>query len=749
MATSNPARLGKRLQLVVALAAALGPAAALADNLLKDVVVTATRGEAESGNVMATVTSLDREEIDRRLPRDEADLFKDEPGVVMPRDNRRHGTTQVNIRGIEGNRVLMLVDGIRLPDYRNGGGPTNHTVNTPLPTETAFLKRAEVLRGPASSLYGSDALGGVVGFVTLEPADLLQEGRTTGFRYSPSWHGADHQLSHAAFAAVRGESWEALVGVTHSDGEEAGNKGSGPDTWSSSREKPNPQDVDGRGLLAKLNFRPAVGHVVGLALEGREQDTFTEVKRLSTSLPRVTWMQADDHGERLRGSLSWEHTASGGWYDKLSAKAYRQNSVTNNRTRQERTNTSSSCSAVSSNVYNCYVELDYDVEQDSTGLNLTAVKGLEWGGGEHLLTYGLDLARVETVEERDGRVWNLTNSTYTNSLAGEVFPLRDFPPGHQDSLGLFVQDEITFGRLTVAPGLRYDVVRLKAEPDALTFQHAGHPVVDKDESAVSPKLALRWRFTPETAVWGQLVRGFRAPNYEEVNGSFRNTAQFYGIVPNPDLKPETSTGFEIGLKHASGAFSGEISLFDNRYKDFIDSVKLVCPGDPNCLAGYTTYQSVNVSKARIHGAEARAAWAFAPGWRLSGTLAYAHGQNETDDQPINSIEPLRGSLALLRDAGTWGVEARVNAAGKVKRVDDTQLSSGTWYKPDAWQTLDLSGWWKPSKNMRLNVALNNVLDEKYWLWGDIRLAGLTETTAGPDYYSQPGRNLSLSLQADF
>lgn len=90
---------------------------------LKEVTVTATRVETDSDAVSATVTTLDRETLDRRLPRDEADLFRDEPDVAVARDARRFGATRVNIRGLEDVRVVQMVDGVRLPDFYNGGGP--------------------------------------------------------------------------------------------------------------------------------------------------------------------------------------------------------------------------------------------------------------------------------------------------------------------------------------------------------------------------------------------------------------------------------------------------------------------------------------------------------------------------------------------------------------------------------------------------------------------------------------------------
>ena len=737
---------------LLTLAAVNAPALAQEGDVLKEVVVTATRSEAAIEDIPATITVIDRDTLDRRLPRDEADLFRDEPDVVVARDARRFGATRVNIRGLEDERVVQMVDGVRLPDFYNGGGPTNFTQSGPLPVMTDFLKRVEILRGPASSLYGSDAIGGVVGYLTLDPADFLKGAEKTAFGYRLGHFGANDGLANTALAAFRGDRLEGIIGLSHLKANETDNQGN-DHTRSASRTAPNPQDIEDKGLLAKLILRPADGHKLSAMLEGREQDAETDVRRRSASLPKVTSMQGEDDSRRVRGSLEWEHTAPAGLYDRLTARLYRQTSDTENHNVQQRTNTGATCSAVSGTGNNCVVEQDFFFEQNTTGGGIQLEKAIVAGVYSHFLTWGADLSRVETQEKRDAFVYrNGVPKSPPNTLAGDTFPLRDFANGKTDAAGIFVQDKIggLFGdKLTLTPGLRYDWRRLKPEVDALAqavLTATGKQAVEQTDSAFSPKLAAMWQFTPAISGWGQVVRGFRAPNYEEVNGSFRNTAQSYGISPNPDLKPETSIGVELGLRAATSNLRSQVAVYDNRYKDFIESLRLTCPADPGCISGLgTTFQSQNLSRVRIYGAEAQAAWDFTPGWRLDGAVAYAHGTDESTDQPLNSIEPTRLTLGLARDAGTWGAEARLRAAARKDRVDD---SDGTWFRPAGYTTADLSAWWQVHRTARIAASVNNLFDKKYWQWSDIRQADATNP-AGVDFYSQPGRNLALSLSLDW
>lgn len=749
----------RRALIPTALLLSLAPAAFAADTALKDVVVTATRAEAEADAVPATITSLNRAEMDRRLPTDAADLFADEPDVAMPRDLRRHGATRVSIRGIEDNRVMQLIDGVRLPNYYNGGGPTNFTMSAMPTAMPDFLKRVEILRGAASSLYGSDAIGGVVGFVTLDPADIAGD-KPHGLRLRATYSGANSGLTQTLLGAVRGEAVELLLGWSHGRGNEYANQG-GAGGSSPTRTEPNPQALREDGLLAKLILKPAPGHKLSGTLEARDQSTSADILRLAASLPRVAWMHGEDNSRRVRGSLEWEHKpAAPGLYDRLTARLYRQDADTKNYNFQRRANTSAGCSAVTAGANNCYIEQDFFFTQDTLGGGVQGEKMLQAGGLSHLLTFGADLSRVRVEEMRDGRIWR--NGVFIgNTLAGETYPLRDFAIGQTDTLGIFVQDEIgglAGDRLALMPGLRYDRTKLKPEMDALAQQVMtllGRSPVEQSHGSLSPKLGATWKFDPALSAYGQIARGFRAPNYEEVNGAFRNTSQLYSVVPNPDLKPETSLGVELGLRHAAANRRLQLAVYDNRYKDFIESVRLACPGDPDCYSptpAWRTNQSVNLSRVRIYGAEARGTWAFAPGWRVDGGIAWAHGTNEESGTPLESIEPMRLTLALAREAGDWGAEARLRAAAKKTRVGEypteTTVANRTWFKAPGYGTVDLSVWRQLGRHVRVTAALNNLLDKKYWLWSDIRQAD-ARNPVGVDFYSQPGRNLSLALQADF
>src|SRR5690606_3582298 len=172
------------------------------------VVVTATRTARAIADVPNTVDVIGRERMDELLVRDLKDLFHFEPGVTVTGSYGRFGIRDIRIRGLGGNRVRILTDGVPVSDAFEIGNFSNANRNF---VDLDPLKRVEVVRGPSSALYGSDALGGVVAFVTRDPADYLAPGEDAhlGFKLGAEsdWDG----LFAGATAALGGERWSGLL----------------------------------------------------------------------------------------------------------------------------------------------------------------------------------------------------------------------------------------------------------------------------------------------------------------------------------------------------------------------------------------------------------------------------------------------------------------------------------------------------------------------------------------------------------
>jgi len=189
------------------------------------VTVTAPRTEKPADKVPATVTVITSQRIEEELTTDIKDLVRFEAGVSV-RNNParftaagsttgRDGNSGFNIRGLEGNRVLILTDGIRVPDAYSFGAQANGRGDY---VDLGTLKSVEILRGPASALYGSDGVAGAVSFTTKDPSDYLTSGKSWTVGGSAAYASADESWAKTVVGAAKSGAWSGVLSYTRRDG---------------------------------------------------------------------------------------------------------------------------------------------------------------------------------------------------------------------------------------------------------------------------------------------------------------------------------------------------------------------------------------------------------------------------------------------------------------------------------------------------------------------------------------------------
>ncbi len=692
---------------------------------LPEVAVSATGFEENTAEVPATISTIDAQQINRGLVRTLQDLVRYEPGVSVNSDPNRFGANSINIRGLEGNRVQMLVDGIRAPSlFQFGIGPFNNSTRSFVDLDS--VKRVEILRGPASSLYGSDALGGVVSYMTKDPLDYLDLATSPFYgAFKSGFASADTGWANTGTVAYGTSEWQAMALYTYFTGHEQKNMGT-VDTVGPLRTEPNPLDIRQQNLLLKGVYQPAAGHRVRATYEWFDRNGIVDVLSLNASTPRTASIDGEDENNRQRYSLDYAYTnPARGWLAGFTANLYQQVSTTDSSSTETRVNTTAGCSGVTRGVNTCVIPRQFDFEQRITGLTAQLESLLDGDGIQQRILWGVDLSETDSSALRDATIYNQTTGTVSKTLSGETFPLRDFPNTTTRQLGFYVQDQISLlnDQLVVTPGLRYDDYQLKIHPDSIYLANVppGVQATDFSDSAWSPKLALLYRINPDLNVYGNYAFGFRAPPFDDVNAAFRNPVQSYVLIPNPNLKSETSQGLELGFKGRVGDSSYAVAAFYNRYKDFIDSsTQLDCPTDPNCVPGYMgTFQATNLARVRIYGVEAKGEWVLDRNWALAGSVAYANGKDENTDQPLNSINPLTGVGGLRYTAadGSWGSSLNLTAvAGKNSASAPSNVQP---FLTPGFTLLDLTGYVNLTKNLRLAGGVFNIFDKKYWLWSNV------------------------------
>ncbi|TWT21142.1 TonB-dependent hemoglobin/transferrin/lactoferrin family receptor [Luteimonas marina] len=706
------------------------------------VVVTATRTERAITDVPNTVDVVTRERMDELLVRDLRDLFRYEPGITVSENFGRFGIGDIRIRGLGGNRVRIQTDGIVVSDAFSIGSFSNANRNF---VDLDTLKRVEVVRGPTSSLYGSDALGGTVSFITKDPSDYLEAGKDAYFGFKLGFESDWNGLSGGATAAFGGERWSGMVAVNHRQGQETENMGEVGGTGSA-RTQPNPQERDGRSLLAKLVYAPSQQQRFRLTVEGNEDiaDTDMLTSQGFQALTGATNTRVAAHDKQTRARVSFAHEIDGldGFADAIDWQVYRQDSETTQYTIEERTLPAPTLRDIR--------ERSFNFDQRLYGLQLNFRKALG-DAVVHDLAWGLDVSRTETKQKRDGlRTFPLTG-VQTPSMPPDDFPVRDFPVSKTTTAALYLQDEVAFadGAFRLVPALRVDYYDLEPELDGIfAGDNPGVAVAGLTETSVSPKLGMVWHFSDGWSLFGGYARGFRSPPYADVNIGFTNVMFGYTAIANPDLKPETSDGLELGLRYSGDAVHASLSGYYNRYEDFIESFRFIGFNDE----GLMLYQSQNVAEARIHGVELKAGvdlGAFSEamaGWSLRGAAAWSRGDDRTDDVPLDSVDPLTATLGLAYDSDGWGAELAGRFVGRRDRMSPPPAGV-TYFESPGYGVLDLYAHWTFAPGARVNVGVFNLADKRYWPSGSVPLVSSSSATV--DRYTAPGRNLAASLSIDW
>jgi hemoglobin/transferrin/lactoferrin receptor protein len=740
--TPSPARHALALALIAACAASAAGAAeppggpdALQE--LDRVVVVASRASEPAGRVVATVSTIDRETIERRQVAGLDDLVRYEPGIDALGDSTRFGWQGFSIRGLDGNRVGMEIDGVPVAEAFSVGQFAAAGRDL---VELDAVQRVEILRGPASTLYGSDALAGVVAYRTRSPADLLvdtaQRARSVS-RIGVS--GRDDSGSASTALALRafGDRLQLLALIGRSEGHESDN--------GSAAHPANPLDRRRDAALLKLVWDGERAGRWTATIDHGEGRARTDVRSLRFGPGRfstTTDLRGDDRQRRDRISLGAEWTPQSGWLDRSELLLYAQRTEVRQDTAQTRL-------ADRTTRYPSLRLRRFDLAQRNLGL--------EWQGEVRLgddgdrwrqrQVFGVELARTAYAELRDGREINLLNGAGSNVVLGERFPVRDFPNSTAREIGVFWQDEIGIGEnFAVIPGLRWERYDLDARADAIFREdYPAVRVADIRRSAWTPKLGLRWEAGEHHTFFAQYARGFRAPPFGDVNIGLSLTLLNYEVRPNPDLRPETSHGLEAGWRWQGEGLRASVSVYRNRYRDLIDS-RANLGADP--VGGALVFQSVNRARARIEGIEAETAWtpAAAPSLEFRGALAWARGRDLARDRPLNSVAPAKLVLGARWEpaAADWGVEAIATAVVRQRALDE---SAGPLFHAPGHALLDVYAWWRPVAPLRVNLALQNALDRRYWDWNTVR--GVAANANDIDFHARPERSLSLSLSFDW
>jgi len=633
------------------------------------IVVTASRQEQESSRTPVPITVIDRIQIEQAQPEKLADLFKQIPGVEVSGEGPFRGLPV--IRGFSSNRVLILVDGQRLNNARES---TVFAGIQPGLVDLNQVERIEVLRGPASVLYGSDAMGGVINIITRAP-QLGAEGF--------DWHGsasyeygenADSQRARISFQGA-GEGFSLQVSGGYQD---VGDYYAPEEAFTDERFSDYVDD-EGRVFNSGMtqtsfngNLRWTVGSqgVLKVGAEVvRTEDIgfpgFDPASGIDISFPNF---------DRDKLSAAWDSGPVGGLAN-IGLSAYYQ------KTRKE-----SRRNLDFGPYFFLFNTTTSDI--DSFGFNAQSVADL---GTSHV-TFGLDFYRDSVDDDTIAEdPWTGVNTDVA------------VPRSYQTGLGVYVQDEVqATDKLLVLAGLRYDTFDFKSQDDP---DYHGEPF-DVTDSDLSGNVGLVYSVTQNVQLTGLIGRGFRTPNLQERAYYGGATEPGYFIVQNPELTSERSLNYEAGFKVRYDRYFGGLNVFYNDVRDLITFVEI---GEDE-LTGDTLIQYDNIDEATIKGIELELQTLFGDSWTLFTNASYTRGENDTENQPLGFIPPVKLVVGLRYQQERWWGEAAARFVGKQDRLPDNE--DGDESIGD-FTSVDLRGGYEFAFGLGIKGAVGNLLDELY------------------------------------
>ncbi len=703
-------------------AAAENEAAASENTALERIVVVGHRQPRKAFEVAGTVTVLDSERLERDLAIDILDAVRYEPGVEVDGGGTRFGFGGISIRGLGGNRTAVLIDDIPVPDRFSVG---NFADSGRGMLELGLVGRVEILRGPASTLYGSKALGGVVAVRLLDAEDLLA-GRARAHRIGLAAASDRDRIRLVGASALRQAHWTALVAGAVQTADEV-DVARRPADVDRDRQEQN----QGAALLRLT--RDTGGGRLRLSFDGIRDERESELRALLGAGRFANTSRLDGDDRRNQWRLLVDHELVG-WapVERGRIRVWRQFADTRQETFEERPTAP--------------VPVDlfrrFEFRQETTGAGADLESVFRLGSSAHRIGYGFEWSRGELEQQRNARQTSRLTGTSSNVVLGERFPLRDFPNTRVTELGLYLHDEIQIGSggPTISPGLRFEYYELDSRADArFTDAFPDAEVIDLDTTAWMPKLGLLWPLRPGMEWFVQYARGFRSPPFSDVNIGLDIPLFNVRAIPNPALEPERGRTLETGLRWRREGTQVELSLFRNRYRDFIETRAALGP-DPQ--SGVLLFQSINRDRVRIEGAELRARQAFLTDFNLEVAAEWLRGEDRENSRSLPEIAPPKAVAALeYAPASDWSIRLLATAQRSQRRL--VAANGNPLFSTPGYVVLDLIGRWEPYPQLRLALGLFNLADRQAFN----NAAVLNRPPDDPTLplLAEPGRNLRASL----
>ncbi|WP_341839340.1 TonB-dependent receptor [Chitinophaga caseinilytica] len=711
------------------------PAARDSVHPLTEVIVTANKFEEKSRFVAQKVEVMHAPEIRASLSNNTGGLLE-QSGKVFVQRSQLGGGSPV-LRGFEASRILLVVDGVRMNNaiYRTG-----HLQNV-ITIDDDITEKVEIIYGPASTIYGSDALGGVIHFRTKDP-QFHRFSTNISARYSSAFEEYTGHLDVNA----GGRKFASLTSFSYSDvgdlrmgarrNRHDGDWGkrrqfigsvNGVDSVLSNADERIQRNSGYRqyDLLQKFRWQPKEGHEHLFNIQYSTSSDIPRYDRLTDlrngKLRWAEWYYGPQ--DRLMAAWQFKSSRLNGFFDQLMAGASYQ-SVEESRMQRAYRNP----------------QREHRIE------NI------------HVAAFHLDLRKSKGRHELnvggDGQLNFLKSTAFRQNIQqGEKQTGLDtrYPDGQNRMhyFGAYAQHlyKIVPGKLILNDGLRANYTALRCTFADTSILHLPFTEANQRHVTWSANLGLIYLPDTQTKLSFDASTGYRAPNIDDIAKVFESAGGAQLVVPNPDLRPEQTVNFDLGAARQFGErLFLELNGFYSLLRNAIVLDAFLFNGKPGVVYnGQLTpvVAAQNKAKATIAGFQAAAQWQLLPRLRAYGNVTYTHGRY-TDAKgarmPMDHIPPVFGKAGVQFGWKQLETEGYVLFNGWKKSKDynpngEDNLVYATPEGTPSWTTLNLSARYPVLPWLKVQAGLENLLDIHYRVFA----SGI----------SSPGRNVVLKLQASF
>jgi hemoglobin/transferrin/lactoferrin receptor protein len=682
-------------------------------NSLKDVVVYANKFPTLSKNIIQTIGVI----TDKNLIHYQsttADILT-ASGQVFVQKSQQGGGSPV-IRGFEASRILILVDGVRMNSaiFRSG-----HLQNI-ITVDNMSLDRVEVNYGPSSTMYGSDALGGVINLFTKAPQlHNSKKWKTNGnmiYRYAS---GQNENRQHIDFN-IANHKWAFVSSFTNSRFGDLrqGNKRlaaypdfgkrlfyvsteNGVDVIKDNRANVNIQkntEYDQIDFLQKILYKPSANTEHLLNFQLSNSSNINRYDRLSESSKGVPVFAEWYYGPQLRNMISYKlnKTQLKGYFQELTINANYQHLEESRITRRFQSNNK-----------------DTRLEKvDIFGL-VADFLHTDKNGEIHI-----------GVESYYNIVQSTANRTNTSSLAKTPIPTRysDGPTNMAYQAVYVQQTKYLHPKWVLNDGLRLNFVQLNAQFKDTALMHLPFTEAKQNNTALTGNIGIAYNGDKGIRSTFGISSGFRAPNVDDLTKVF-DTRTGYVLVPNKNLKPEYTYNAEWTISKSSSLYSLGASVFYTLFNNALVVDKFTWNGKSAILyQGVLSdvYATQNKAKANLYGFNVNGRLRIMQGTELNATYTYTKGNyiDQSKRMPLDHIPPAYGRFGLKHNNKVWNAEI-FSVFNSWKRIADYNLNGedneiyATKDGMPSWMTLNFNAQFIPTQDLTIGFGVENITDLNY------------------------------------